>query len=142
MQACTQLSDPGAMDGALVLVQRGSCGFDEKANMAAQAGARAVLVGNDKDEYVLMQSTAAVLASLPVGLIPRSSFRLLQSLMRSGQPAAATYTGIFEITALDSSESMDESSSRGPTSDGRIKPDLAAPGMPSQWQVERVALMA
>eukprot|EP00892_Ulva_mutabilis_P005337 jgi/Ulvmu1/3175/UM015_0216.1 len=127
-EACTELTDSGAMKGALVLVQRGSCGFDEKTASAARSGARVVLVGNDKDEYVVMQSVSAAPVSLPAGLIPRSSFRYLQSLLRSGQPVAVTYAGEFDMGELDSSESMDESSSGGPTADGRIKPDLVAPG--------------
>lgn len=130
MQACTELTDPGAIEGALVLVARGSCAFDVKVDAASRVGARAVIVGNDEGEYVVMQRPAAGQMAVPAGLIPRPAFRFLQSLLQSGQPVLVTFAGEFDIAGLDSSESMDESSSRGPTSDGRIKPDLAAPGVP------------
>lgn len=130
MQACAELTDPSAIEGALVLVARGSCAFNVKADVALRSGASAVIVGNGEDEYVVMQRAASGKMAVPAGLIPRPAFRFLQSLLQSGQPVRATFSGEFDIAGLDSSESMDESSSRGPTGDGRIKPDLVAPGAP------------
>ncbi|MBL0103978.1 MAG: S8 family serine peptidase [Bacteroidetes bacterium] len=38
------------------------------------------------------------------------------------------YNGVLQITATDKPSQLAENSSRGPTRDGRIKPEIVAPG--------------
>lgn len=132
-QACSPLSNAAVVVGAVVLMQRGTCQFVQKALAAQQAGAVGVLVGNlegDNDGGYLAMS-APVTGSpvaIPSASLPGVLFRQLQGLLTAAPELSVAVDGVFDMAAQPLPDSMDPSSSFGPTSDRRIKPDLVAPG--------------
>ncbi|MGH2522808.1 MAG: S8 family serine peptidase, partial [Anaerolineales bacterium] len=58
--------------------------------------------------------------------------------------APGNYVSAFAVGATDSNDTAADFSSRGPTSDGRIKPDLSAPGVrvPSAWPDGSIVLLS
>jgi subtilisin family serine protease len=58
--------------------------------------------------------------------------------------APGNYASAFSVGATDSGDFITDFSSRGPTSDGRVKPDISAPGLavPSAWPGGGVATLS
>lgn len=121
-----QSTTPAA--GKLVLVERGGCDFGQKLDAIALTGASGVIIGNTAEEFMVVQRATPSDSAIPVASVPQSTFRLLLALLASGREVMAAYKGKHNIAEYPSSESMDHSSSQGPTLDGRVKPDLVAPG--------------
>ncbi|GFR44316.1 hypothetical protein Agub_g5528, partial [Astrephomene gubernaculifera] len=128
--ACTPLTNAGSVSGRVVLVKRGGCYFSDKMRNAVAAGAVGVLVYNDRlDGYFLMQVPDGVSAgslTLPMGGVPQSTGRWLLAALGAGSVALS-----FKRTPSDAPpgfEDVASYSSFGPTADGRIKPDIVAPG--------------
>ncbi|GIL86597.1 hypothetical protein Vretimale_11512 [Volvox reticuliferus] len=129
--ACAALANAGAVSGKVLLVQRGGCYFTDKAQYAEAAGARAIIVYNDvKDSgYFSMSAPSGYVAGsihISAGSVPLSIGLWLKSSI-----AAGTVTLLFKnIVQPDYPffEDVAAYSSVGPTTDGRIKPDIVAPG--------------
>ncbi|GIL57145.1 hypothetical protein Vafri_12444 [Volvox africanus] len=129
--ACAALANAGAVSGKVLLVQRGGCYFTDKARYAEAAGARAIIVYNDvKDSgYFSMSPPSSYVAGsirIAAGSVPLSIGLWLKSSV-----AAGTVTLQFKnILQPDYPlfEDVAAYSSVGPTTDGRIKPDIVAPG--------------
>ena len=128
MQACEPLVNRAAVANAVLLVRRGTCSFDDKLQAGLSAGAAAVVIGNNDAAFLVMERNAAGAATVPVGLMPSAPFGYLTSLLTAPLPVTATGSSTVDIAGQPLEESMDSSSSIGPTTDGRIKPDLVAPG--------------
>lgn len=128
MQACSEVQSATPATGKIVLVERGGCDFDSKVDAIALAGAAGVIVGNTANEFMVVHRTTPSSSSIPVASVPQSSFKLLLSLLASGREVMAQYKGKYNMAEFPSYESMDFSSSQGPTLDGRVKPDLVATG--------------
>ena len=126
--ACGELANRAAARGALVLAVRGACDFDAKARAAEGAGAAALIVGNTADEFDVMTRGAPGSAGIPVGMAAAGAYEAVRALLVGGQRVTAAFVGAADLSNQPSFQSIDATSSLGPTTDGRIKPDLVAPG--------------
>jgi hypothetical protein len=151
--ACRPLSNAAGLAGAAVLVTRGSCPFSAKAAAVQRAGGLLMLLANsdagDETEVMypsqgpaarpedyagvaavmLPRSVGAALARLVPAALQASPDRVSAGAARS--PVAETVVvRVPEPFILDGHHEhrLSAFSSRGPTRDGRIKPDLVAPG--------------
>ena len=122
--------------GSLLLVRRGGCYFSAKLENAAAAGAAGVLLTNDKQEgYFQMEASegggALERAGIFMAGVPLSTGRRLWGLAGNGSVAGASLVATFGAPArgLPAYEHIASFSSYGPTQDGRIKPDVVAPGL-------------
>eukprot|EP00955_Chlamydomonas_euryale_P049058 354169-Chlamydomonas_euryale.AAC.15 len=149
--ACQPLRNAAAdVRGALVVVGRGRCNFSSKAGAVSDAGGAAMLIVNFNDAALLPGVNPRALVT-PVSAVPlelgREILALLgmqlpenaeaigasESLPRGG--TAASGDGLPNVTVVVSPvapgrpfEDVAEFSGYGPIIDGRIKPDLVAPG--------------
>ena len=126
---CSALSNAAAISGKIALIDRGVCSFIQKFNNAATAGAAAVVIVDDEDEPLPFAMGGGDPGSVP---IPGVMIRLVdggkvkqalaQGSLTAGLDPSDPYTGV-------GAELLAGFSSRGPSSDdGRLKPEIAAPG--------------
>lgn len=128
-RACS--GDPAAspVEGRVALVARGTCTFAEKIDRALAAGAVAVLVHDDGRGLATMGGDGPQRAA-PAAMIGQPDGERLRDALAGGAALeaelAAELAGAVErASAVDA---MSAFSSRGPTRDGVLKPDLSAPG--------------
>ncbi len=122
--ACEALP-PGSLQGAIAFIYRGSCNFEDKLNHAQKAGAIAGLVYArlESPEAITMAAGSSTLPSMMVNNADGFAIR------RRLQDGSATATLFFQPTAVSVDPfRLSSSSSRGPNSDGTLKPDLSAIG--------------
>lgn len=113
----------GSLAGRMVLVRRGTCLFQEKADHVFDAGARAMVVYNHEAEgTVIMQFTRV---RGPSVMIDRSAGEGLRNYLGSASQASGTL-GI-QPSPVPGDELL-SFSGRGPAIDGSLKPDLVAVG--------------
>ena len=113
------------MASAIVLVSRAHCFFSDKARNLERAGAVLMLVEQfDDHPLVVMAANAGDAVSIPSVMISHELGQLLQSLTASPAIAAP----IVDVQASSGEDFLSSFSSRGPTYDGRLKPDVVAPG--------------
>ncbi|GLI67662.1 hypothetical protein VaNZ11_011914 [Volvox africanus] len=129
--ACAALANAGAVSGTVLLVQRGGCYFTDKARYAEAAGARAIIVYNDvKDSgYFSMSPPSGYVAGsirIAAGSVPLSIGLWLKSSIAAGI-VTLQFRNLVQPD-YPSFEDVAAYSSVGPTTDGRIKPDIVAPG--------------
>jgi len=137
---------------AVVFAWRGRCSFATKAANAAAAGAAALLIANSGPGGALRMTGTPPTAATPLAPtagISKSSGEDLSAALSAGQrlrvsfsrdllrsplsaapfgSIAASSTASSGFSPLPRSESIAYFSSGGPTPDGRLKPDVAAPG--------------
>ncbi len=112
--------------GRVVLVSRGGGQLVDKARNAAAAGAVAVAVWDEHGNGVFPGTAGGDDWPLPVvGLGPRQG-ATLEALARGSTPPVVTISARPVETVA---EHVAAFSSRGPTADGRLKPDLLAPAV-------------
>ncbi|KXZ46203.1 hypothetical protein GPECTOR_46g272 [Gonium pectorale] len=122
--ACSPLvNEPGALSGAVVLVRRGTCTFVSKAEAAFAAGGRAVVFMNNVQLMMLGPPEASRQYPNPVSVISQG----LGDWFVGNISAGLSLTVASELVGLGVG-SVHPSSSYGPMADGRIKPDIVAPG--------------
>ena len=126
--------------GAAVLVSRGTCLFSEKILNAQNAGVEFVLVSNDKLGGFFKMSAEVVEVdgdddspsiNIPSASVPKSTGDIFASVLGNRKENANTFVRLNFRKARLSKKRIDVIagfSSFGPTDDGRIKPDLVAPG--------------
>lgn len=122
---CSSLSNAKEVKGNIAFMERGHCAFSQKTQFAEKAGAiMAVIINNDGDDVIEMAGTKADV-SIPTVSISKHVGNLLKKKNFKGVQikAPATVISPFMRKGL-----LAEFSSRGPTSDGRTKPDVVAPG--------------
>ena len=130
IEACTALVNAEAVKGKVVVARRGTCKYYEKAKFVEDAGGvLLVVVNNEQGAAVPMTTDAqqptltipAVMISQAEGVHIVDASDELFGQLRLSFPA--TYdSGAYNERRLSSW------SSRGPTQDGRVKPDIVAPG--------------
>ena len=140
LDACGGWNPPtGLPPGAKVvfLVERGTCTFTTKARNAQLAGGAAMLVYNNvEDGYFRMAAGTEDPANdvrIPSAAVPRAIGIALQAELAeaTGADAVAIRTvsldeaGAANLPRIDS---MADFSSKGPALDGRLKPEVTAPG--------------
>lgn len=116
----------GSLRGVAVLIERGTCGFYEKAINAQKAGAAAVVIFNNAAGpfagTVAPVAPATEPVTIPVVTISRES---AQAVASSGKIVWANTQGSY---GNPTGNLLDTSSSYGLATDLTLKPDLGAPG--------------
>lgn len=117
----------GVFNGQTVLVKRGTCLFQDKANHVFNAGARAMVVYNNVDEGALIMQFTLVRG--PSVMIDRQAGEALRDYLRSGAQAQVSLRAESDVVRLSAeADVLLGFSGRGPSVDGAIKPDLVSVG--------------
>lgn len=126
--ACSPLTNGNAVVGKIVLIERGSCEFVQKAKYAEQAGAAAVIIYDNVSGAYFKPETNGGTVNIPVGFVPRRIGQNLIASMSTGQTISMSIgPGARKDLGYENQASF---SSQGPVNpDGRIKPDVMAPGI-------------
>jgi subtilisin family serine protease len=117
----------GSLTGSVALILRGVCTFEEKLNFAAAAGAVGAVVYTDPERPDLITMSVNT-ASLPASLIGNAEGRALLEDLSKG-PVTVTLRFTSGPVSVNPNR-LASSSSRGPSVDGRVKPELLAVGAP------------
>ena len=122
-QACSPLSS-GSVAGKIVLVLRGNCTFEAKANDVAAGGARAIILYNNAGGLL---SPSVGTATLPVLFVSNSDGLDLKKRADSNDSVQVSmdFSG---ATAFAARPDLADFSSRGPSLGAALKPDLVAVG--------------
>lgn len=117
-----------AFSGRAVLVRRGICTFQEKANNVFVAGAVALIVYNNAEGPPLIMGMSS--AGGPAVMIDNPRGEGLRDFLLAGNAARVRIRASGDLVGLPAQSDIIASfSSRGPGIDGSIKPDLVAPGV-------------
>ncbi len=125
--ACTAFP-AGSLTGKIVLISRGVCSFSTKIRNAQDAGAVAVLVGNNQagPAIPMGQDGTPNQPTIFAYMVSQTDAGAIKGF--DGQPITI-HVGIYVVTA-DNNDIMADFSSQGPTlKDFRVKPDVVAPGV-------------
>lgn len=119
-----------SFDGGFAVVSRGSCNFSTKATNAADAGAKALLVYNNRGGSPITMSMGGVDA-VPAFMVGQADGEMITAAVSAeGFDSELSVDG--EVRVINSEAARDAvtgSSSRGPNGDPSIlKPNIAAPG--------------
>lgn len=121
--ACNSFS-AGLFTNEIVLVERGTCTFEQKANNLQAAGARAMVLYNNVAGAISMDMGTATLPS--VSLDQATGQQLESGWVAGEQVTINPPTRVIDESLQDR---LASSSSRGPNRDSTIlKPEVAAPG--------------
>lgn len=121
--ACNAFAE-NAFSGELVMVQRGECSFEQKANNLDNAGASGMLLYNNTTGALVMNVGAATLPSFSIS---QADGEAVLAARTAGDQATITPAQAKVYPALV--DLMANSSSRGPNGNPNfLKPDIAAPG--------------
>ncbi len=123
-QACGTLP-AGSLTGSIAVIKRGICHFTVKIAAAQAAGAIAVLLYDNVSELLIGIDTTG--SSIPSGIITAADGANLLAFL-SGNPGAQGQMGAAVVLEPQQADLVSDYSSRGPTPDYNIKPDLVAPG--------------
>ncbi len=135
------LCDPlpaGSLLGAIALVQRGLCTFQTKVTNAAQAGAVAVVIYNSPeggDQFFRMDLQGAPLPALSIARTEGLRLKARLAGARERSPIARVRLEAPR-TFPDVPNLLASFSSRGPSNDYQIKPDLVTVGTGSYAAVQ------
>ena len=117
----------------IVFARRGSCSFSVKAKNVQNAGASAIVIMNNDEGSTFLNMEAdgvTATANIPVlFMAPRDALVLVDLI--SATIVESVSVSAFEFSTIRSRSSWEhlmDWSSGGPTDDGRIKPDVVAPG--------------
>jgi hypothetical protein len=126
--ACSSLPSAG-LSGKIALIERGTCTFSTKVTNAVASGARAVIVydnnpGEPPAVMSLSGSTPAVMISYSDGLLLKSF-----AAANSGSALVSIDVSTVEQSVPTTPGILAYWSSRGPSADFNIKPDILAVGV-------------
>jgi minor extracellular serine protease Vpr len=123
--ACAALP-AGSLTGKVALILRGTCYFEDKLNNAQNAGALAALVYTTPAQPDPIPMSAGA-ATLPASMVSNADGLDIKN--RVAQNQSLKLTLYFDQSSFPvSSSRIDDSSSRGPSADDSLKPDLLAVG--------------
>ena len=131
LNACSALQHADDVKGKIVVAKRGQCKYYEKAQHVQDAGGVLLVVVNDEQSAAVPMTTdelqppninipSVMISQAEAAHITDASDELFAQLRIS---FPATYD-----SSQYNERRLSSWSSRGPTQDGRIKPDLIAPG--------------
>lgn len=106
--------------GKIAVVNRGSITFQDKADNATHAGAKALIVINSDDSFIGLQWN--MVPTIPVAMVYHSA----QSAFASSPKGTLTYDSAILANPL--ADTMSDFSGDGSDSNLSIKPDITAPG--------------
>ncbi len=120
--ACALLP-ANSLQNAIVLIQRGTCNFEDKLDFAGAAGAAAaVIYDNVTDEALVLMNVGQ--APLPAAMISNSDGLALKRLIANSPAGTIQF---YQPTFVNPA-SLATFSAAGPSIDNSIKPDLTAVG--------------
>ncbi len=122
--ACAAVA-PGALAGKIVLLQRGSCAFEDKLKTVAAAGALGAIVFNNADDPARIVMQVGTQISIKAVFLSRADGLQLRQKLAGRDAGAVVAFKEFETSDPDR---LANYSSRGPSLDLAIKPDLVAVG--------------
>ena len=126
---CTSAQNPSFLASSIALIQRGTCEFGTKVLNAQLAGAIAAIIYNNAGSsttLVMSGGSDGWAVTIPAAMISQLNGQALLSMLRL---ASVMLTFPFDATAgRETSGDLTGFSSRGPTYDGRMKPDIVCPG--------------
>ena len=128
--ACSDLTNtPSEIRGYIVLTLRGTCSFAVKARNIEKAGGIAMLLhdNHSTSTSVGMAGDGNNNINIPAASIVSSDGLRLQVLMQQDNCFISGPVVTAEANSLNPNY-LSSFSSRGPTPDGRLKPDIVAPG--------------
>jgi len=124
--------DMEEVKGKVVLVERGDCYFSEKVRRLVDGGALGAIIYNNEESgsgfFKMASSQIGQTMPIPAAAVPMSTGRLLTEAVKSSKGSAKIKFVSVSEKSLPAYESIAEYSSFGPTMDGRVKPDVVAPG--------------
>lgn len=124
--ACASLNNANAAGAFVLAVRSSSCSPRTQAAYAQAAGAVGLVIANNVQEgYFLVTGTGPAI-SINVGGVPLSVGRYLQTLLSNGRTILLSFAD--RIDTWPSHDDIAAFSSYGPTTDGRIKPDIVGIG--------------
>ncbi len=111
----------------IALVERGECVFNEKLLNAQAAGAIAVLMFTDSKQKSSMGGSREGI-EIPAVMIDRDPGLAMAELLSGGVVVRATLDPDREGLDMTNADHVSGFSSRGPSKNGALKPDITAPG--------------
>lgn len=114
------------VSGAIAVVGRGGAPIAEKARYAADAGAVGLLIWDVEGPAAFPTALSSADLGIPVAGLGPAQGRAVLDVLRQGEDIRGR---IVEASTVSSPPAVASFSSRGPTADGRPKPDLVAPGV-------------
>ena len=113
----------------LVVIDRGTCTFTTKVLYAQEAGAVGVIVANNVEGDPISLGGEDDSITIPAVMISKQDGEAMYNLTRDA-PGQKLTVELAEAHSLPSfnQDNLAAFSSLGPTSDGRLKPDIVAPG--------------
>jgi len=125
--ACGPLVNAADVAGKIALIDRGDCLFVDKLTQAVDAGAVGAIVADNVAADLPLQMGGAVPIGIPGVMVTQAQGAALKAELAEGpvlaelDPTLYTGPGVELLSGL---------SSRGPSPiDGRLKPEIAAPGV-------------
>ncbi|MBX5495226.1 MAG: S8 family serine peptidase [Bryobacteraceae bacterium] len=118
----------GSLSGRIALILRGNCLFEQKLNLAQAAGAVGAVIYSDatRPDPDPMGGIDSGSSTLPAAMISYADGLDLKARMK--QSPVVAYLD-FSIQSLPANPNrLTSSSSRGPSIDSSIKPEIVAPG--------------
>jgi hypothetical protein len=116
--------------GKVALIKRGSCTFQIKTDIAADAGAVGVVVWNQNPDPDITSMALSANTAIPSVMIMNSFGSSLFTAAKAGSALTAAFNGVFgkKEIADPNKDTMSSFSSWGTTPNLKLKPDLTAPG--------------
>jgi subtilisin family serine protease len=122
----------GSLSGKIALISRGTCEFSEKVWNAQRGGAVAAIVYNSVAGGDNTQSMGAGAhaedVTIPSWFVRRNNGLAMLTFAEANPGATADFRGVPH-QAANAGDVMAGFSSRGPTTDKQLKPDVVAPGV-------------
>jgi subtilisin family serine protease len=121
----------GSLTGKIALIERGVCNFSDKVYNAQQAGALGAVIYNPAGNETLITMGAGVHAEDVTinSVLVRNSNGVAMLNHYNANPGTATMEFFYNPHSASAiGDLMASFSSRGPTQDKTIKPDVVAPG--------------
>lgn len=123
----------GSLTGKIVLIERGTCEFSSKVFNAQRGGAVAALIYNAAANGDNLQSMGPGLhadeVTIPSWFMRRSDGLAMVEFSTTSGGAAEARFSYAPQSATNAGDVMAAFSSRGPTQEKLLKPDLVAPGV-------------
>ncbi|MED1605849.1 S8 family serine peptidase [Cytobacillus kochii] len=112
--------------GKYAMIQRGELSFVDKAINAQAAGAVGVIIYNNTDGFVNMQSDPAI--TIPQLFMPKVNGDPIVEALRAGEEVTFTFTGEKTTAPNPEAGKMSAFTSWGVTPNLDFKPEITAPG--------------